>query len=57
MKKRSQNQKEKEISHDEEMTKVPKEIIDEINRENSNIELLKNATPKKEEKSRNQLMK
>lgn len=32
------------------MTKVPKEIIDEINRENSNIELLKNATPKKEEK-------
>lgn len=32
------------------MTKVPKEIIDEINRENSNIEMLKNATGRKEEK-------
>jgi S-DNA-T family DNA segregation ATPase FtsK/SpoIIIE len=48
--KKSKSKKKKEISHDEEMTKVPKEIIDEINRENSNIELLKNATPKKEEK-------
>lgn len=48
--KKPKSKKKKEISHDEEMTKVPKEIIDEINRENSNIELLKNATPKKEEK-------
>lgn len=42
--------KKKDTSSDEEMTKVPKEIIDEINRENSNIEMLKNATGKKEEK-------
>lgn len=44
------SRKKKAASSDEEMTKVPKEIIDEINRENSNIEMLKNATGRKEEK-------
>lgn len=48
--KKPKSRKKKDTSKDEEMTKVPKEIIDEINRENSNIEMLKNATGKKEEK-------
>lgn len=48
--KKPKSRKKKDTSSDEEMTKVPKEIIDEINRENSNIEMLKNATGKKEEK-------
>lgn len=48
--KKPKSRKKKAASSDEEMTKVPKEIIDEINRENSNIEMLKNATNKKEEK-------
>lgn len=48
--KKPKSRKKKEAPADEEMTKVPKEIIDEINRENSNIEMLKNATGKKEEK-------
>lgn len=48
--KKPKSRKKKATSSDEEMTKVPKEIIDEINRENSNIEMLKNATGKKEEK-------
>ena len=39
--------KKKKEEPKEEMTKVPKEIIDEINRENSNIEMLKNATAKR----------
>lgn len=48
--KKPKSRKKKSASSDEEMTKVPKEIIDEINRENSNIEMLKNATGRKEEK-------
>lgn len=48
--KKPKSRKKKAASSDEEMTKVPKEIIDEINRENSNIEMLKNATIRKEEK-------
>lgn len=48
--KKPKSRKKKVASSDEEMTKVPKEIIDEINRENSNIEMLKNATSRKEEK-------
>lgn len=48
--KKPKSRKKKVVSSDEEMTKVPKEIIDEINRENSNIEMLKNATGRKEEK-------
>ena len=48
--KKPKSRKKKAASCDEEMTKVPKEIIDEINRENSNIEMLKNATGRKEEK-------
>ena len=44
------SRKKKAASSNEEMTKVPNEIIDEINRENSNIEMLKNATGRKEEK-------
>lgn len=48
--KKPKSRKKKAASSDEEMTKVPKEIIDEINRENSNIEMLKNATGRKEEK-------
>lgn len=48
--KKTKSRKKKAASSDEEMTKVPKEIIDEINRENSNIEMLKNATIRKEEK-------
>lgn len=48
--KKPKSRKKKAASSDEEMTKVPKEIIDEINRENSNIEMLKNATSRKEEK-------
>lgn len=48
--KKPKSRKKKASSSDEEMTKVPKEIIDEINRENSNIEMLKNATGRKEEK-------
>ena len=48
--KKPKSRKKKAVSSDEEMTKVPKEIIDEINRENSNIEMLKNATGRKEEK-------
>lgn len=48
--KKPKSRKKKAVSSDEEMTKVPKEIIDEINRENSNIEMLKNATIRKEEK-------
>ena len=48
--KKPKSRKKKDTSSDEEMTKVPKEIIDEINRENSNIEMLKNATIRKEEK-------
>lgn len=48
--KKPKSRKKKSASSDEEMTKVPKEIIDEINRENSNIEMLKNATSRKEEK-------
>lgn len=48
--KKPKSRKKKDTSSDEEMTKVPKEIIDEINRENSNIEMLKNATNRKEEK-------
>lgn len=48
--KKPKSRKKKSASSDEEMTKVPKEIIDEINRENSNIEMLKNATIRKEEK-------
>lgn len=48
--KKPKSRKKKAASFDEEMTKVPKEIIDEINRENSNIEMLKNATGRKEEK-------
>lgn len=48
--KKPKSRKKKAASSDEEMTKVPKEIIDEINRENSNIEMLKNATTRKEEK-------
>ena len=48
--KKPKSRKKKAASSDEEMTKVPKEIIDEINRENSNIEMLKNATWRKEEK-------
>lgn len=48
--KKPKSRKKKAASSDEEMTKVPKEIIDEINRENSNIEMLKNATARKEEK-------
>lgn len=48
--KKPKSRKKKAASSDEEMTKVPKEIIDEINRENSNIEMLKNATVRKEEK-------
>lgn len=42
--------KKKQASADEEMTKVPKEIIDEINKENSNIEMLREATGKSKEK-------
>lgn len=48
--KKPKSRKKKAASSDEEMTKVPKEIINEINRENSNIEMLKNATGRKEEK-------
>ena len=48
--KKPKSRKKKAASSDEEMTKVPKEIIDEINRVNSNIEMLKNATGRKEEK-------
>ena len=48
--KKPKSRKKKAASSDEEMTKVTKEIIDEINRENSNIEMLKNATGRKEEK-------
>lgn len=48
--KKPKSRKKKAAYSDEEMTKVPKEIIDEINRENSNIEMLKNATIRKEEK-------
>lgn len=48
--KKPKSRKKKAAYSDEEMTKVPKEIIDEINRENSNIEMLKNATGRKEEK-------
>lgn len=48
--KKPKSRKKKDASSNEEMTKVPKEIIDEINRENSNIEMLKNATGRKEEK-------
>lgn len=48
--KKPKSRKKKAASSDEEMTKVPKEIIEEINRENSNIEMLKNATGRKEEK-------
>lgn len=48
--KKPKSRKKKTASSNEEMTKVPKEIIDEINRENSNIEMLKNATGRKEEK-------
>ena len=48
--KKPKSRKKKAASSDEEMTKVPKEIIDEINRENSNIEMMKNATGRKEEK-------
>lgn len=48
--KKPKSRKKKAASSDEEMTKVPKEIIDEINRENSNIEMLKNATIRKDEK-------
>jgi len=48
--KKPKSRKKKAASSDEEMTKVPKEIIDEINRENSNIEMLKNATGRKGEK-------
>ena len=48
--KKPKSRKKKAASSDEEMTKVPKEIIDKINRENSNIEMLKNATGRKEEK-------
>lgn len=48
--KKPKSRKKKVATSDEEMTKVPKEIIDEINRENSNIEMLKNATGRKEEK-------
>ena len=48
--KKPKSRKKKAASSDEEMTKVPKKIIDEINRENSNIEMLKNATGRKEEK-------
>lgn len=48
--KKPKSRKKKAASSDEEMTKVPKEIIDEINRENSNIEMLKSATGRKEEK-------
>ena len=48
--KKPKSRKKKAASSAEEMTKVPKEIIDEINRENSNIEMLKNATGRKEEK-------
>lgn len=48
--KKPKSRNKKAASSDEEMTKVPKEIIDEINRENSNIEMLKNATIRKEEK-------
>lgn len=48
--KKPKSRKKKAASSDGEMTKVPKEIIDEINRENSNIEMLKNATGRKEEK-------
>ncbi len=48
--KKPKSRKKKAASSDEEMTKVPKEIIDEINRENSNIEMLKNATGRKDEK-------
>ena len=48
--KKPKSRKKRAASSDEEMTKVPKEIIDEINRENSNIEMLKNATGRKEEK-------
>ncbi len=48
--KKPKSRKKKAASSNEEMTKVPKEIIDEINRENSNIEMLKNATNRKEEK-------
>ena len=48
--KKPKSRKKKAASSDEEMTKVPKEIIDEINRENSNIEMLKNATGRKEKK-------
>lgn len=48
--KKPKSRKKKAASSDEEMTKVPKEIIDEINRENSNIEMLKNATGRKEER-------
>lgn len=48
--KKPKSREKKAASSDEEMTKVPKEIIDEINRENSNIEMLKNATGRKEEK-------
>ena len=48
--KKPKSRKKKAASSDEEMTKVPKEIIDEINCENSNIEMLKNATGRKEEK-------
>ena len=50
VKKPKSRKKKKAASSNEEMTKVPKEIIDEINRENSNIEMLKNATSRKEEK-------
>ena len=48
--KKPKSRKKKAASSNEEMTKVPKEIIDEINRENSNIEMLKNATSRKDEK-------
>ncbi len=47
--KKPRQRKKKATEPQEEMTKVPKEIIDEINKENSNIEMLKNATAKKVE--------
>ncbi len=47
--KKPRQKKKKEKQSEEEMTKVPKEIIDEINKENSNIEMLKNATGKRNE--------
>lgn len=39
------------------MTKVPKEIIDEINRENSNIEMLKMLLAGKRKRNLRVLMK